>query len=96
MLPSLSITNGQNINNSSIEQNNNPIFIKQLKKINSSPIRNNPIRTLSADYEQITIRKTIEINEKKEENNNNPQSMAILRVMKSIRKQRLIQQKTEV
>ena len=95
MLPSLRIGQGQQQAHGA-----GTLFVKQLKTISSSPIRNNSLhphhpsqlRTKSADQQ---------LAPSGDENTNqiegsNPQSLAISRVMKSIRKQRLIQQQTEV
>jgi hypothetical protein len=106
MLPSLGI--GQQGTGGHGPCQGNALFVvKQLKQISSSPIRSrdslkggsgggggNGIRTRSADCEQ--MRKSSEETVNQSQGNTNPQSLAVSRVMKSIRKQRLIQQQTEV
>jgi hypothetical protein len=84
------------------------LFVKPLATLSASPIRNNSLkgrqpqqhgmvesknRIKSADSEPVS---KSEENFNDSESNANPQSMAISRVMKSIRRQRLIQQQTKV
>jgi hypothetical protein len=102
MLPSLGI--GQQGMGRHVHCQGNALFaVKQLRNISSSPIRSRDSskgargdgnRTQSADCEQ--MRKSSDESLNQTEGMSNSQSLAVSRVMKSIRKQRLIQQQTEV
>jgi hypothetical protein len=101
MLPLL----GQGATLSHREDLGKKLFVKPLTTLSSSPIRNN---SLKARQPQQTVEINLRIKSAEsgpvsqseenlnEESNVDPQSMAISRVMKSIRKQRLIQQQTKV
>lgn len=93
---SRSSNQNQNINN----QNNLKILsTKPLKSLSASPIRSTSLSSNQNQNKNNTEHRKPENHQQNEVQssvNNNPQSIAVLRVMKSIRKQRLIQQKTDV